>query len=80
MIVCQCYGVSDRTIRKAGREGAQTAGEVGRACHAGKMCGGCTPAIDEIPTIVPSGVERETGRIALFAPQFLDVATVDSKG
>ncbi|HIE97395.1 MAG: hypothetical protein ABGZ23_18395 [Fuerstiella sp.] len=33
----------------------------------------------EIPTIVPVGVERETGRIALFAPQFLDVATVDSK-
>ena len=33
----------------------------------------------EIPTIVPTGVERETGRIALFAPQFLDVATVDAK-
>ena len=33
----------------------------------------------EIPTIVPVGVERETGRIALFAPQFLDVATVDSR-
>ena len=48
MIVCHCKGISDRTIRKAVREGAQTAGEVGRACHAGKMCGGCTPAIDEI--------------------------------
>lgn len=33
----------------------------------------------EIPTITPLDVEREDGRIALFAPQFLNVATVDEK-
>jgi hypothetical protein len=33
----------------------------------------------DIPTIVPNGVERETGRVTLFAPQFLDVATVNAK-
>ncbi|MEZ6121733.1 MAG: hypothetical protein R3C49_01000 [Planctomycetaceae bacterium] len=33
----------------------------------------------EIPTITPLDVKREEGRIALFAPQFLDVVTVDSK-
>jgi hypothetical protein len=32
-----------------------------------------------IPTVVPGGVERETGRVTLFAPQFLDVATVNEK-
>ncbi|MDG1898174.1 MAG: hypothetical protein P8J37_25000 [Fuerstiella sp.] len=33
----------------------------------------------DIPTIVPGGVERETGQVTLFAPQFLDVATVSAK-
>lgn len=31
----------------------------------------------EIPSITPLNVERENGRIALFAPQFLDVITND---
>lgn len=30
-----------------------------------------------IPTVTPLGVEREDGRIQLFAPQFLDVSTVE---
>lgn len=33
----------------------------------------------QIPTITPVNVEREVGRIAVFAPQFLDVATVDEQ-
>jgi hypothetical protein len=33
----------------------------------------------DIPTIVPGGVERETGRVTLFAPQFLDVTAVNAK-
>ena len=31
----------------------------------------------EIPSITPLNVEREDGRIELFAPRFLDVSTVD---
>ena len=57
MIICQCNGVSDRTIRKAVRNGANTRNEVVRACTAGECCGGCTPAIDEI-------IEAEQRRIA----------------
>lgn len=33
----------------------------------------------ELPTITPVGVERETGRIGVFAPRFLDAVTVDDK-
>jgi len=48
MIICQCNGVSDRTIRKAVREGANNRSDVVRSCMAGTACGGCAPAIDEI--------------------------------
>jgi bacterioferritin-associated ferredoxin len=48
LIVCHCQGVSDRSIREAVREGARTVGQVARACRAGRMCGGCRPAICEI--------------------------------
>ncbi|MFY9256609.1 MAG: hypothetical protein WAO83_24360 [Fuerstiella sp.] len=33
----------------------------------------------QIPTIAPLDVERDQGQIAVFAPQFLDVVTVDEK-
>lgn len=33
----------------------------------------------EIPGITPLGVEREDGQLILYAPQFLDVVTVDEK-
>jgi hypothetical protein len=33
----------------------------------------------ELPTIAPDGVERETGLVTVYAPEFLDVITVDEK-
>ena len=48
MVVCHCNAVTDRTIRKAVREGACTRNAVARDCRAGRGCGGCTPVIDEI--------------------------------
>jgi hypothetical protein len=33
----------------------------------------------ELPTIAPEGVERETGVVTVYAPEFLDVITVDEK-
>lgn len=48
MIVCHCKGVTDRAIREAVRDGAQTRGAVAKACAANLCCGGCAPAIDEI--------------------------------
>jgi len=48
LIVCHCKAVSDHSIREAVRDGARSARQVSRACHAGRMCGGCHPAIREI--------------------------------
>lgn len=45
MIVCQCNGVSDHTIREAVRSGATSCKAVARRCGAGVFCGGCVPAI-----------------------------------
>ena len=68
MIICQCNGVSDRTIRKVVRDGASNRNDVVRACTAGKTCGGCVPAIDEI-------VEAERERIARSGLTALELAT-----
>lgn len=48
MIVCHCKGISDREIRSAVQDGATTHRQVGRACQAGRTCGGCHPVIREI--------------------------------
>ena len=48
MIICHCHGISDRAIRKAVRGGASTRREIEHSCKAGRLCGGCGPAVDEI--------------------------------
>jgi len=48
MIVCHCQAVTDRAIRNAVRDGARCRRSVARACAAGRSCGGCSHAIDEI--------------------------------
>ena len=68
MIVCQCTGVTDRTIRKAVRNGASNRNDVFRACTAGKTCGGCVSAINEI-------IESEQERIVRPGRTALELAT-----
>ena len=48
MLVCHCNGISDRTIRKVVRRGANSAREVAHACGAGACCGGCADVVREI--------------------------------
>jgi bacterioferritin-associated ferredoxin len=48
MIVCQCNGVSARTVRMTVRNGAWTPAEVARQCGAGACCGSCRPLIRQI--------------------------------
>jgi bacterioferritin-associated ferredoxin len=55
MIVCHCQAVTDRAIRSAVRDGARCRRSVARACAAGRSCGGCRLAIDEI---VQSEIEQ----------------------
>ncbi len=68
MIICQCNGVSDRTIRKVIRGGASNRNEVVRACMAGRACGGCVPAIDQI-------IEAEQERSVRSGLTVLELAT-----
>jgi bacterioferritin-associated ferredoxin len=48
VIVCHCHAITEREIRDAVRAGARSGRQVGRACRAGRGCGGCQPAIREI--------------------------------
>jgi bacterioferritin-associated ferredoxin len=48
MIVCHCFGVSDREIRASVRGGAKTCADVAECCGAGSGCGGCKPLVAEI--------------------------------
>ena len=48
MLVCHCNGVSDRSVRRAVRDGALTVSEVGHACGAGRGCQGCSATINRI--------------------------------
>jgi bacterioferritin-associated ferredoxin len=66
MIVCHCQSVSDRAIRNAVRDGARCRSSVARACAAGRSCGGCTLAIDEI---VRSELEQLDGQSHSMRPE-----------
>lgn len=48
MIVCQCKGTAELTVRKAIRAGATTIGEIGAACSAGAECGGCHQTLEQL--------------------------------
>ncbi|HEX4336487.1 MAG TPA: (2Fe-2S)-binding protein [Polyangiaceae bacterium] len=50
MLVCHCLGVSDRTIREAVREGAETVDDVHEVCGAGSGCGGCRELVSDVIT------------------------------
>jgi nitrite reductase (NADH) large subunit len=68
MIICQCNGITDRTIRKVVRDGATNRNEVIRGCTAGTACGGCVPAIDQI-------IEAEQERVVRRSLAALELAT-----
>jgi bacterioferritin-associated ferredoxin len=48
MIVCICRRVSDKTIRAAIQDGAQSVQEIALATRAGTGCGCCQPYIAEM--------------------------------
>jgi bacterioferritin-associated ferredoxin len=67
VIVCQCNGVSDRSIRRAVRGGASSCREIARICNAGTFCGGCRPAIAELIREEQSDAVAEAGAAGLVA-------------
>ena len=48
MILCLCHGVSDRVVRLAVVNGADSVAAVGSRCAAGTDCGACKHAIQDI--------------------------------
>ena len=48
MIVCHCFGVTDREIRASVRNGASSCEDVAACCGASSGCGGCESLVDEI--------------------------------
>jgi bacterioferritin-associated ferredoxin len=63
MIVCQCNRVTDRQIRRAVRDGAQTLRAVAQRSGAGLCCGGCH---DDVRAVIEDERSRaETNRIEL---------------
>ena len=48
MLVCQCNGVSERSIRRLVRGGAVTVRQVARGCGAGACCGDCAETIRDL--------------------------------
>ena len=48
-IICACFNVGEKTIRKAVMEGgAKDTQAVGELCQAGTNCGSCRPEITEL--------------------------------
>lgn len=48
MIICDCTGTTDTTIRALARDGVTRVAEVTRRCGAGGCCQSCRPAIVRI--------------------------------
>ena len=48
MIVCECTGTTDATIRALARDGVKNVPEVARRCGAGGCCQSCRPLIARI--------------------------------
>lgn len=47
-LVCLCEGVSERKIRRAIADGADTIDEIGARCGAGTNCFGCHPTLEDV--------------------------------
>ncbi len=48
VIVCHCFGVSDRRILAEAGLGAGDSHDIARRCGAGTDCGGCTNRIEDL--------------------------------
>jgi bacterioferritin-associated ferredoxin len=60
MIVCHCEVVTDRGIRAAVDDGAETIDDIGQHCAAGTGCGGCWPTIAALLAALSSGEQEQT--------------------
>lgn len=60
-MVCLCYGVNERRVRREIDHGACTIAEIAERCQAGGCCEGCHPVLDELlaeRVVHPAGRRR----------------------
>lgn len=48
MVICHCNIVNDQRIKELVASGQSTVPEIGAQCGAGRTCGGCIPAIEDL--------------------------------
>jgi len=70
LLVCHCAKVCDRTIRACIDGGARSIDDVGRACGAGTVCGGCRPTIGALV----AGEPADSGVISLGRARVRELA------
>jgi len=47
-LVCLCYGVNERRIRREIDHGATTVAQIAERCQAGGCCQSCHPTLDDL--------------------------------
>ncbi len=62
-LVCSCYGVNERRVRREIDHGATTISEIAERCNAGSCCLSCHPTLDDLlaehcPKVVTVGRRR----------------------
>jgi bacterioferritin-associated ferredoxin len=70
MIICECTGTSDATIRALAREGVTKVSEVTRRCGAGGCCQSCRPTIARIlkaNAVAPAPADTPVQPVAVLA-------------
>lgn len=54
MVICHCNIVNDRRIRELVAAGAQSVPAIGARCGAGRDCGSCLNAIEDLVNEITS--------------------------
>jgi len=72
MIICECTGVTDGTIRALARDGVRSVAEVARRCGAGGCCQSCRPGI----ACILRATAKEESSPARMLPVSAEPATI----
>jgi bacterioferritin-associated ferredoxin len=67
MILCQCAGVEEDTVRRLIRDGARTVAEISRRCGAGQTCPPCQSEIAQMLKL-SAETEHDPGALGRVAP------------
>ncbi len=58
MILCQCTGVTDTTVKRLIEDGASSVAEVTHRCGAGRCCACCREEIAALLCMKPAGTDN----------------------